>query len=325
MKKCYINLLLVLALFSCGESESKKKELIEPLLSEAAEPDIPENAVRFTVLNNHFYVEAVIQDSIPATLILDTGSVNGLDLDSAFVRKSGLIAPEYYEGDQKTFAGRAKYIRGLNSLQDKALLFKLNHLTDTLSLTNAWDLQRVLKHNKADGILGMTFMENFIMEINYEKGYFVFHEPNQFTQPANTEAVPINYEKGGLFMEVEYHVTDDYKVKEETRIDIGYGSDDIGFCSYAARRLNLLERVKDKVPGENWGSSQTREEATGFTGKMKSITMGGLVIDSPEVRLYTSKRGITAANQILLGNYILSRYKRVIFDFGNNNIYIDAL
>lgn len=275
MKTSYLNILLALALLSCRESEGKKEEPpSEPPYLEVAAPAIPENAVRFSIFESHFYVEAVIQDSIPATLILDTGSGNGLDLDSAFVRKNGLIASEYYNADLKTRAGRVQWIRGLNSLSGRTVPFRLNNILDSLSDTNAWDVQRLLTHSKADGVLGMIFMENFVMEINYEKGYFVFHKPDGFKPPTNTEAVPIDYDNGGLFMEVEYHVSDDYILKEKTRIDIGYGPQDIGFCSYAARRLNLLEHVKEKIPAASWVGSQSGEVASSFTGRIKSLSMG---------------------------------------------------
>lgn len=140
--------------------------------------DIPENAIRF-VFDSHLYFEAKLNDSIPVSLIYDTGA-DLLYLDEDFLSLGNL---------QNTFGrkGRAQMGGAGNSGPIQVEMFvdpvriRCGALNYTNRMTPVIRLRDILGRH-TDGLLGNTHLLNSPLEINFSERYI-----RQFDTPIPTD------------------------------------------------------------------------------------------------------------------------------------------
>lgn len=310
---------------SCLEKNANKEPFQnEQLKLEEGHRQFDIDTVEFTKYRNYIIIHTLIKDSIPAKLLLDTGAGGGLYLDSAFTRREGLISAEYY-GDQTTFEGRSKYIRALNILREEVIPVSANNIIDSLDHTVIFDLKRIIGSNHADGMLGLKFIEKYIMEINFGENLIIFHKLEGYKKPVNVKTIPMTFDERArrFFIDIQFNINDSIQFNDKAFVDLGFGKNSISFGPIKVKKNNLIKHTSEITINKKMGTTVTRENIEGFYGRIKSIGIDKLFIDTPRVQLNTSTRGVSSSNLIIVGNYIFSRYNRVIFDFSQSKIYID--
>lgn len=170
-------------------------------------------------------------------------------------------------------------------------------------------------------------MQKYVIEIDFQDSLLVFHKPENYKKPANVKTIPMIFDERMrlYFLDVEFNIDDSLTIRDKALIDLGNGGRMIFFGPYKVRTNNLMSHVSEITTGKDMGRTMTREKITGYYGQISSANIQGLVVDTPRVQLSTSKRGVSSLNLILIGNYVFSRYDRVIFDFGQRSIYIDDI
>ncbi|MBW4890570.1 hypothetical protein KXQ82_12615 [Mucilaginibacter sp. HMF5004] len=312
-------LLAVISFYSCNQASETKTSRHRPVSSITFNSD----TIKFEMVNKNWIMINGAINGIKANLIFDSGAGDNLYLDSSFARSSGLIDKKYYLDSGSVRAKRIKFIERQNNFRKRNIQLTIHRTNHTINNIDVFDIRRITLNNKADAMLGSSFLAKYIFEINYKKGYVVFHKPKFFKKPKNAMDIPIEYKGGFPYMNVSFRITDKVTLVKKTMIDLGCGGNSVDWGAIAVQDNNLLQYFPNKTPIAPDNRTMTRELITGFTVSAKSISLNNkIVIDTPKLKLYTSKSGITGIGNILMGSYILSRLGDVYFDLPGQMLYI---
>jgi len=279
------------------------------------------NAIPIRMDKNHLIASVLINDTLEADFVLDTGSPTALLFDSAFVVRKGLLKMD--TNLRENPARWMSYVQGKDQLENAPIRFKLGSISDTSNYSQIINLHRIIG-SKAQGIIGMEFIKKYIMEVDYEKHSMTFHKSLSSTKDIAFDTIKIysrDKQEQSFWLKVTFDPGERLlPFTEECMLDLGTGSDFIYLPTRIVKKYNLLD-MSGLIPIEPDDKIVTKETISGFSTRISSLAWGHLSVDTPKVILYTSPKGITAS-YALIGNYIFKRYKRVYFDFKGWGIYI---
>jgi len=188
--------------------------------------------------DEHVYVEVTLGDAIKGRFILDTGT-SGLYLDSTFVASSSFF-PAHLEEANIGKAGNEKTILIITDPLD----FTLGNTTFHSAQTPILNL-RDFDDKGIAGIMGINFLKNFIVNINFEEKYLVLHTPD--FRPKLVQLNHLNYKLVNDRIITEALVTLDSEnvIKGEFEVDFDC-TDDIRL-TYQTARAHGLYGYENKV------------------------------------------------------------------------------
>lgn len=318
-KQCSLVLLVsgMIFSFSCTHTGEKKAALNKP------KGILKSDTIKYFTYKTWIIIPGIV-NKVKVRLLFDTGAGGDICLDSALVRTAGWIDKKYYPDSGSARDKRIKAINGMNEFMAKNFNITVGQLNYTSSFPTVFNIRRITD-NRADGIIGLAFIKNYILEINYEKRFVVFHKPDFFTKPLDAIKIPVEYKGAGfLFTHMNFKINDKLSLDKKVVIDLGYSPRNIGWGTYAVNSNNLLKNIVNKTaykPVRN--KTMTGELLTGYTAAIKAISLDNkIMIDTPKLLLHTSTSGVSSNNIICVGNYIFSRYKRVYFDMNGRMLYI---
>jgi len=294
-------IITALLLFSTGCSNKKQEE------------QIPDNAFPI-VYRGHLYIMGEA-DSIKGNYIFDTGASN-LYFDSTY----------YYENDfhysnflTAKLPGAGTTVQNVEVIQD-TVSFKFGKYLYQTSIVPILKLKPIVG-DFADGIIGMEYFSNSVMEINYEKEYISLFQSIDSVDLSGYSRIGISRRGNRLFIPMKVSINDTLIIEGEYQIDFGAGGS-IALTSSVTRKYNLMANIEKKTPFyTKYGG--VGGESSSYDFMAKSIEIGEFLFNNVTMEFSVDKSGAMASDKHfgLLGNGIYRRFT-VIIDFINNDFYL---
>jgi hypothetical protein len=265
--------------------------------------DAAATGIPFELTSNKVYVRARLADETPRWFVLDSGCpVTAVEMGLARQLKLPLR-------NERTIAGAGEGRAGL--AETDLTLVRLPGLD--LHPRAAWalavnDAVSPYEGRTIDGLLGLDFLEAFVVRIDYPNRTLDVSEPKDFRPPAGAIFVPL--EKAGPHYVVKgtLHLADGTAVEGRFVLDIGIRMALLVSTPFVDR--HGLVKATGAGPLRTVGGGLGGETKARI-GRVKSLTVGDLEIDAPVVLLSQEKKSYLAGTETdgLFGAEVFRRYR----------------
>lgn len=268
--------------------------------------------------NNHIVLTGNLNNKYPARLVLDSGA-DGLYLDTTFFAKTGIAANRR---QLATLPGAGSEPQQIMVVLDTIAVHFNKDVKFIPRFTPLIQLRPILGES-VDGIIGLSFLREYLAELDYEGDKLTLYKPDQYDVHKGFEAIPMNIRNNRIYIPLEIAVTDNLVIKREFQLDLGNGGT-VDITSATAEEFNLSGSIKDKLHYSN-AFGGVGGEIVGNQFRAKSLKIGNFKIDLPVLDYSEDKSGALSSAEMggLLGNKVLEKFK-VIFDFANQKLHLKA-
>ena len=264
--------------------------------------------------HGHIYLKGNIENA-DGNFLFDTGALS-LYFDSTFYANKNF--------DYKNTI--VAYIGGAGSSRQKAALirdtvnFKFGEYSYTTPDVAILQLKPILG-DYADGILGVDYFKQSVMEINYTDQYIKLHKKVNPEDIADYKKIKMTKRDKKLFIPASVQINDKLTIKGEVLFDIGSGRS-ISITRATAKKYNLDKQISQKVPYfTKYGG--IGGESSSYNFRTNSVQIEDYILDEVVMDYSDDKSGALSSDKYwgILGNDILNRFDLII-DFVNNDLYL---
>lgn len=283
-------------------------------LKEKKETKIPEGAFPIIIYKEHLYING-IADSIKGNYVFDTGASN-LYFDSTYYAENGFAYKD-------TFTAK---IQGAGSTPQTVLVIK-----DTVKFyfgSNIYKTSIVpVLHLKpilgdiADGILGMEYFYNSVLEINYEKEFMKLYQSIDSVNTTGYSKIGLSKKDNRLYIPLKVNINDTISISGEYGLDFGAGGT-VSLTSPVTEKYSLKEKIKTKVAYfTKYGG--VGGESSSYNFIANSIGIGDFKFENVVMNFSVDTKGALSTEKHLglVGNALYERFNMYI-DFKNNDLYL---
>lgn len=282
-------------------------------ITHVAAKELPENAIPF-IYDQHVYVQGVLNDSIPVTIIYDTGA-SCIYLDKDFVAKSSL------------HIGLNQNATAILSGAGNSDECRVNMIVDPMKITlGNWKYKDEyspiieLRNNlgkHVDALIGNNAFKKALM-INYSNEYLL---PLKRTDPKILEGyvqLPALFKDDRIFVEAELKIDSVQTLKGNFLLDLGSGTPLI-LTNHTQKSLDFSDKKTAEFYSSNLGIGGDgtltlfRADSFKFLDELCNI----VVYSS-----HSDKGALSHDNRYIgiIGNPILCHYDLII-DFATKKLY----
>jgi hypothetical protein len=266
--------------------------------------------VPFRFLNNHIYVDLLVEGKGPVPVIFDTGGMNVLTPEAA--KAFGVEVEGTLQGRG---VGEASEDMGLAQVQEMRVggvalrdqSFVVLPLKD-MDKVEGFDL---------GGIVGAEMLKRLVVRIDYTGQRLTFIRPEAFKPPAGAAAVPFTFD--GHIPQVEGKIDG---IPGRFTIDTGSRTT-LDLHRPFAEKNHLKEKLAPRFEAvTGWGVGGSVKSAV---ARARVLELGGVRIESPVAHLsLASQKGAFNAAHIAgnVGSGVLRRFT-VTFDYGKQVMYLE--
>lgn len=295
-------LLLITATIYCKSQNQKSRETTKPII----------NSFEYKhELSNFLSIPVLVNSSDTILLALDNGTYEKdvfiIDRNTAFLRK--LISDT---------SGKS-----IRTFQDMPIILEFGSFS-IISKNN----QTIYKFPKSkkikvEGLLGMGFLNDKILKINYTEHNFIIDTVLNIDTSKWQEFSLIKY--GPLFKIPIAAFFNGKKICDFAALDLGYEGDGFFFAGKYTKRL-ASGVSKPNLISISSGNSTTGEQSTRYSCIIDSIQIGnqtrGLNISSI---INIADNGIGGNDIVLFGNSVLKRFERIVVDFKHGKLFLPRI
>jgi hypothetical protein len=266
--------------------------------------------VTFRLLNNHIYVDALVNGKGPSTFIVDTGGHTILSPRLAASLGSGVDGsiPTSGVGDKMSTSGFTPVAE--IAIGD----VKLQHQTAFVMEVYATAIEGI----PVDGMVGFELFRRFAVRIDYQRRTLTFTDPARFDPHEAGDMVPFKFYD---------HLPDVEGFIDEhpARFDIDTGSrSEVDLTAPFVTRSAIKEAYPSRVEaltGFGVGGAVNSEVI-----RLSSVTLGSVRIDQPVAELSDAAHGsFSDANYDgNIGSALLKRFT-VTFDYAHQRMYLQRI
>ena len=305
MKKVFIISLFSIYLFSISANAKSRK--IE--------------SIPFEMVGSYVVINVKINDSSPLNLILDSGIRNTIITE---LEPSDKITLSFSDVKDMMGLGGGGILEAYTSNFNLLKIGKLKLQNKTVYVLKN-DVFNLSKHSgtKINGLIGVDFFQDHIVEIDYSSKHIRFYEPTNFEAPKGYEMMPITIESQKMFVELSVVESDSTHRQVKMLMDTG-------------AELNAWFQTTSKesvhVPPK-WVQGTIGEGLNGIiTGKYSHIPqicfgnfcLKNAIVSFPDSATITgivtnSKRDGTVGSQLLSRFNLFIDYKQKKFYFKPNS------
>jgi hypothetical protein len=301
MKKSLTSILLVLLIIiaSCDDKEQKKS--------------IPDDAFPI-VYRSHLYVKGVA-DGHSGNFVFDTGASN-FYYDSTYFAGNNYHYTNFFSAK---LPGAGTTPQSVEVISD-TVGFKFGNNFYQTKIVPILKLKPILG-DFADGILGMEYFYNSVLEINYEDEYMRRFQNIDSVDISEYTKINLLKEGNRLFIPLKVKINDSITIEGNYQLDLGAGGN-IALTSSTANHYKLKENIEEKIPYfTKYGG--VGGESSSYKFRATSLQVADFVFNEVTMDFSTDKSGAMASNKHLglIGNGIYERFN-VFIDFMNNDLYI---
>jgi hypothetical protein len=269
----------------------------------------------FEYLGRHVWLRASINGAPPADFLFDTGASITI-IDSAYAAKMNLATEGKMEAMGAGSSGGASFAK-LQTLRvaggDGDGVEVADQRVGVLSVNN---ILAPYFWRDCAGVLGYTFISQFVNEIDYDGRVLTLHDPKSFEYHGAGTKLPITL--AGTVPVVKMKL--DRTLEGEFRLDVGSNSTvDIHGPFVRDHRLDQGHSKSVTVGGAGFGG-----QFSNTLVRMKRIDIGPYGWDDPLVSLSGATSGALASEDYAgnIGNQILERFK-CTFDYDHKAVYLE--
>ncbi len=269
----------------------------------APEP-LPAGAIPFRY-DGHLYFEGRICDSLPATLVFDTGAT-GLYLDSLWLAAHPALKGQTVRAVISGGGSRARFVPVLTT----PLSFGIDTLQWQSPTTPVLDLRAILGR-RIDGLFGQHYLSDRCVAFDFGRGYIREAAPD--TLPAaGFVRLPVEKRDDRIYVDMHLRISPDCIVEGPFLLDMGCGSAVVVHAP-AARRAGF-DRFTGKQAAYASISGGVGGEAAGTICRADSLRIGPYAWSGIPVEISRNRGGFFAGEGLcgVIGNRLLERFDCVV-------------
>jgi len=299
MRILFFFVFCIIQLVACQTNTQQRKKEPEPVSEESKFqfPFADTLSPNWIVLNSTIYNK-------PCFLVIDNGTTpqQQLILFKHYAAAKGII-------DSTVFFGKE-----MKRIENLPAPLAIRDFNDTVRA----ELQPVYNapvHKMPDGILGKGFLSKYILAVNYGAKTLQIMDSSHFMVPQDYETIemkpigPFYSFSADLFIQGK-------QFKQDLYLDLGNSHDGFLFGQM------FYQKNKDKL---NIDVRKTKESFSQFSkSEVAAILVDSVVINGSVIKNIPSNiETASSASYIplLVGNDVLRRFGKVLFDLGHNKIY----
>lgn len=273
-------------------------------------------SIPFEMVGSYVVISVRINESSPLNLILDSGIRNTIitELDSG-----DKISLNYSDVRDLMGLGGGEHLEAYTSDYNTLKIgkLKLNYKT-VYVLQN--DIFNLSKHTgtKINGLIGVDFFQDYIIEIDYNAHRVRFYEQPNFVLPKGFGTLPMSIEAQKMFVEVTIVESDSTTKQARMLIDTG-AELNAWFQTFTRESVHAPSKWIQGTIGEGLNGI-----ITGKYGHIPQICFGDYCLKNPIVSFPDSATitGIVTNSKRdgTIGSQILSRFN-LIFDYTDKKFY----
>lgn len=274
---------------------------------------IPDGAFPI-VYKGHLYIKG-IADGTKGNYVFDTGASN-LYYDSTYYADNEFAYKKTFEAE---LPGAGSTPQNVLVVEDTVQFIFGENLYKT-SIVPVLQLKPILG-DIADGILGMEYFYNSILEINYEMQYMKLYKSIDSVNVLGWSKIGLIKKENRLYIPLEILINDTVNISGECQLDFGSGGT-VSLTSMVSDKYNLSENINNKAYYfTKYGG--VGGESSSYDFIATSLKIGDFKFDKVVMDFSIDNAGAMASDTHLglLGNEIYERFN-VYIDFINNDLYL---
>jgi len=277
-------------------------------------------SIPFEMAGSFVVIKVRINDSSPLNLILDTGIRNTIITE---LLPGDKISLNYSDVKDLMGLGGGGRLGALTSNFNTLKIGKLSIQPKTVYVLQE-DIFNLSKRTglKINGLIGVDFFENYVVEINYSNKRIRFYEPNSFPEPKGYGMIPMTTEGQKMFVQLSVLEADSSKRNVKMLIDTG-AELNAWFQSFKKESVGIPEKNFYGTIGQGLNG-----EITGKFGRLPEIIVGAyglknLIVSFPDSAtisdiILNSERDGTIGSQLLSRFNLFINYNQKQFFFKPN-------
>lgn len=274
---------------------------------------VPENAIPF-ILDSHMYIQGIVMDTIPVSLIYDTGA-DRLYMDKDYMTLSSFGKLPFRKGKAKMGGAGNNGAQSVPIIIDTIPL-RMGNVAYKEHITPIINLREVLGRH-ADGMIGNNAVFDKPLLVNYSDGYLLPLDSLTSQILDGYSKLPAHFNDNRIDIECELKIDSLQSVKGTFRLDIGCGSTVI-LTNATLKSLDLNNKPQAKCFYSNMGIGgdgtdvNFRAESFKLLDELQNVVVSasynteGALSDRPHAGI--------------IGNDILCHYDLII-DAPNNTLW----
>ena len=274
---------------------------------------VPENAIPF-ILDSHVYIQATMADTVPVSLIYDTGA-DRLYLDKDYMQLSDFGKLPFKKGQARMGGAGNNGPQTIPIIIDSISL-KMGDIEYNETITPIINLREILGRH-TDGMIGNIAMFNKPLLINYTDEYLL---PVNNLTPEILDGftrLPAEFNDNRIDIMCELKIDSAQVIKKPFRLDLGCGST-ICLTNGTLTGLNISGKPQAECYTSNYGVGG---EGTDVTFRADSFKFLDELHDIVISASYNTEGSLSERPHAgIIGNEILCHYD-IIIDAPNKAVY----
>lgn len=275
--------------------------------------ELPEKAIPF-ILDSHVYIQGEIADTIPVSLIYDTGA-DRLYMDKDYMDLSSFGKLPFRKGQAKMGGAGNDGVQSVPIILD-AVPLKFGDVMYSEPIIPIINLREILGRH-LDGMIGNNALFDKALMINYTDGYLL---PSENITPAMLDGytkLPAHFNDNRIDIECELKIDSIQSIKGTFRLDLGCGSTII-LTNAARNSIDLSGKPQANCYYSNMGVGGDGTDVNFRADSFKFLDELHNVVVSAS---YNTEGSLSdRAHLGIIGNDILCHYDLII-DAPNSTLY----
>lgn len=267
--------------------------------------EIPEKAIPF-ILDSHVYIQGVLADTVPVSLIYDTGA-DRLYLDKDYMELSQFGKRPFRKGKAKMGGAGNDGPQSVTIIIDP-LALKMGDAVYKENITPVINLREILGRH-TDGMIGNNAVFDKPLAVNYTEGYLLPLDSLTAPMLKGYTRLPAHFNDNRIDLECELKIDSAQILKGTFRLDLGCGST-IVLTNAARKGLDLKGKPQAECYYSNMGVGG---DGTDVNFRAESFTMLDELHDIVVSASYNTAGALSdRAHLGIIGNEILCHYDLII-------------
>lgn len=275
--------------------------------------EIPERAIPFT-LDSHIYIRGALMDTIPVSLIYDTGA-DRLYMDKDYMDLSDFGKLPFRKGQARMGGAGNDGVQTIPVILDTIPL-KMGDVVYSEHITPIINLREILGRH-TDGMIGNNAVFDRPLVVNYTDGYLLSLDSLAPSMLEGYTKLPAEFNDNRVDIECELRIDSLQTVKGTFRLDLGCGSTVI-LTNATLKGLDLTGKPQAQCYFSNMGVGG---DGTTVDFRAESFRFLDEIYDVVVSASYNTDGSLSDRPHAgIIGNDVLCHYDLII-DAPNNALY----
>lgn len=261
--------------------------------------------------NNIILMLVRVNNSKPLRLIFDTGATHSV-INSQRTAELGLKTQGQASGKGTGGAIQVTFVKDVSLSVPGAEVSNQTIASMSFATPPGFEF---------DGAIGYDFINQFVVEIDYQNKTMNLYNPSTFAYSGRGEVIPLSL-KGRRTPLVHTKIILEGRAPVEAALEVDTGADGTFVInSPFVKKQSLLASITKTVQGSEVGAGGEQHL---LVGRVKAVQLGRLIIENPTVGLSLDAEGSGASeeNDGLIGGEIFRRFK-VIIDYSRKRMILE--